>query len=49
MGSNLCLFLFLVTATFVELEKVRVLLIEMWHRQSDGAIAKYSCFFLLII
>lgn len=31
---------------FVELEKVRVVLIEMWHRQSEGAHSQIFVVFL---
>lgn len=40
---------FLVTAMCMKLEKVRILLIKMWHRQSDGAHSQVFMGFFLII
>lgn len=38
--------LFSCYSMFVELEKVRVVLIEMWHRQSEGAHSQIFVVFL---
>lgn len=45
-GEQLWVHFFLVTAMCVELEKVRVLLREVWHRQSDGAHSQIFMVFL---